>query len=79
MDAQSTPGSENPLAPFADAWAEPQPELDERALAERAQILTVDRRIRVLARANRLALSRGRVERHRAGHAGADTFDIPLR
>ena len=66
--------------PFDDAWAAPGLELDEGALIERAETLTVDRDISVLARANRLALFRDRTSRHPAseGTGGMDTVDVPL-
>jgi hypothetical protein len=65
--------------PAEDTWAEPDLDIDDDALAERAETLAVDRDVRLLARANRLAVMRERVTRHGAVQEGVDTLDIPLR
>lgn len=66
-------------------WFGPELELDEGALNERVHgpetldPLAVDQEVRLLARANRLALVRGTVERHPAVQQGTDALDVPFR
>ena len=57
-------------------WAEPPLDIDQQA--ERIGSLTAEREIRVLARANRLAIRCQAVARHR-GALGTDVIDFPLR
>ena len=65
---------------FEDAWAAPDLDIDATAPLERGGTLTVDHDIKVLARANRLALHRDRFSRYPAGEdtRGMDIVDIPL-
>ena len=71
--------SPDPLSADADVWAAPDLDIDEDALLERAPTFVIDHQVRLLARANRLALVRGRTERHNAVQAGTDAIDVPLR
>jgi hypothetical protein len=60
-------------------WAEPVLDIDEDAIAERAEPIILDREIRVLARANRIALVREPAARHPGQLPGLDAIDFPLR
>lgn len=66
--------------PLVDAWAAPDLDIDENALLERGESLTIDHDIKVLARANRLALHRDPFSRHPANedNGGMDIVEIPL-
>jgi hypothetical protein len=58
-------------------WAEPALDIDEQA--ERAGPFVADQQIRVLARANRLAIRCDTAARHRSDSPGTDLIDFPLR
>ena len=59
------------------AWAEPVLEIDEHA--ERADPVVADQEIRVLARANRLAVRCDPATRHEGPTPGTQLLDFPLR
>jgi hypothetical protein len=58
-------------------WAEPPLDIDEQT--ERAGPLAADQQIRVLARANRLAIRCDTAVRHHGDAPGTDVIDFPLR
>lgn len=57
-------------------WAEPSLDIDQQT--ERGGPLTADQEIRVLARANRLAIRCDAAARHRGDAPGTDVIDFPL-
>ena len=59
------------------AWAEPVLEIDEHT--ERGGAIGVDQEIRVLARANRLAIRCDPATRHDGPAPGTQVLDFPLR
>ncbi len=78
---QSPPRSdpEQPSGPDEATWAEFELDVDDDALAERAETVVVDRELRLRTRANRLALVRSAPVRHSAAGTGIDAVDLQLR
>jgi hypothetical protein len=79
LEPERVPKSEE-LPPLDDAWAAPELDIDKNALLERGESLTIDHDIKVLARANRLALHRDPFSRHPANEdtGGMDIVEVPL-
>jgi hypothetical protein len=65
--------------PDESVWADVPLDVDDGAVAERAESASVDEEVRLLARANRLALVRDKATRHADAHQGLDVVDVPLR
>ncbi|MEY9857021.1 hypothetical protein ABH935_002629 [Catenulispora sp. GAS73] len=65
--------------PGESVWADVPLDVDEDAVAERADSASVDEELRLLARSNRLALVREKATRHADAHQGLDVVDVPLR
>ncbi|MEZ0113857.1 hypothetical protein ABH920_007891 [Catenulispora sp. EB89] len=65
--------------PGESVWADMALDVDDDAVTERADSAAVDEQVRLLARANRLALVRDKATRHPDAHQGLDVVDVPLR
>jgi hypothetical protein len=67
-----------PDADRAQPWVQPELEVDEDAIAERAEPVSLSKEIRLLARANRLALRCDPAARHADQIPGLDVIDFPV-
>ena len=65
------------MSDYGQLWAEPELEIDDQS--ERAESVTVDDEVRVLARASRLAIRCDPAVRHRGRARGTDLIEFPLR
>jgi hypothetical protein len=68
-----------PAAASGQLWAQPDLDIDEDAVAERAEPVSLSKDIRILARDNRLALHCAPAARHPGQLPGIDAIDFSVR